>query len=320
MAEKTILFSTPMVQAILAGRKTMTRRVVKPQPDDYGLHNHTDFPMSIDSNLQGWWGTIDETGSDKQYHPYQLGDILWVREAWAVNEYDDYRYKADVSLADPFYKWEGVRWRPSIFMPREAARIFLKVTNVRVERLQDITEEDVRAEGISKTWLLNWLSKQEDHYPSNWIYWDSERRYWCDRHIDKAVKEFRRDVLNGTIKIDDFQNMNKEEIKAEIGYIHDGCVEEEHPVMCETCHTPLQYSALDSVLDDFEELLECYSMKDLAPTIDSLLCNYEKELFKKKNIHRMFFAKLWDELNAKRGCGWDANPWVFVVSFIRVKT
>jgi hypothetical protein len=130
MNEKPILFSTPMVNAILEGRKTMTRRAIKPQPPQYA-----DDAEAI-ARCAGW-------------AKYKVGDILWVRETWSVNEYDDYRYKADVSLADPFHKWEGIRWRPSIFMPREAARIFLKVTDVRVERVQDISERDAVKGGIT---------------------------------------------------------------------------------------------------------------------------------------------------------------------------
>jgi hypothetical protein len=85
---------------------------------------------------------------------YQPGDILWVRETWFENE-ECLLYKASKYENTKEYHgrngWVQIKWRPSIFMPREAARIFLRVTNVRVERLQEITEEDAIAEGIS--WL-----------------------------------------------------------------------------------------------------------------------------------------------------------------------
>lgn len=146
---KPILFNTPMVQAILAGRKTVTRRVVKPQPKapylsymrivDNGtikaLQNGPDYP---------------DGPNDEVISKYQVGDILWVRETWAHPLKSTIRPDLDVFV----YKANGEhglcswdKWRPSIHMPKEAARIFLRVTDVRVERLQEITEEDVAREG-----------------------------------------------------------------------------------------------------------------------------------------------------------------------------
>ena len=134
-AIKPILFSTDMVRAILDGRKTVTRRVVKPQPraiyhdgkvyDDDGMY-------VVAENQNG--------GVEQIEPPYRPGDILYVRETW-TKDGDVYRYKAG------FYD-QNRKWHPSIHMPREAARIFLRVTDVRVKRLQDITEEQARAEGV----------------------------------------------------------------------------------------------------------------------------------------------------------------------------
>lgn len=141
-----ILFSTPMVQAILNGTKTQTRREIKPQPESE-LHDHTKYPMSIDSKLQGFWGTVAETGETKQYKcPYgQPGDVLWVRESWG-NEYGGgYLYKAEHAHMKP-----DPCWKPSIHMPKAACRLFLEVVSVRVERLKDISDSDAIAEGIEK--------------------------------------------------------------------------------------------------------------------------------------------------------------------------
>lgn len=151
MAIKPILFHTEMVRAILEGRKSCTRRLVKPQPD--GKHT---FPLgfvtdSTEKKEVGCFGFgIDECGGSIKYvkPPYQPGDILYVRETWM-----DYAgltmYKADCDK----YKLEslnfaGFGWHPSIHMPKEAARIWLKVTDVRVERLREITEAQAKAEGI----------------------------------------------------------------------------------------------------------------------------------------------------------------------------
>ncbi|MBD2492603.1 hypothetical protein [Aulosira sp. FACHB-615] len=125
MKEIPILFSTPMVLAILDKRKTQTRRVIKPQPEMCG--DHFREPLK-----QRW----------------SAGDRLWVREAWdSVPDYDGgyYIYKADYSKEDQL----KVKWKPSIHMPKAACRIWLEVVGVRVERLQDIDEEGAIAEGCT---------------------------------------------------------------------------------------------------------------------------------------------------------------------------
>ena len=116
---KPIPFNTEMVRAILDGRKSVTRRVVKPQPEGRPA------PMTV------------------VRPPYQPGDILWVRETWTSVPDGSYIYKASVECPDA---WRGT-WHPSLHMPREAARIFLRVKDVRVERLQEITEEQACVEG-----------------------------------------------------------------------------------------------------------------------------------------------------------------------------
>lgn len=129
-----------MVQAILKGQKWQTRRVVKPQPDSRG-------PRTANVLFEDWHG--------KEIRPkYKVGDILWVRETWqhtkVLNLHPTdaafgYVYRAD---GQPWEDYEGWTWKPSIFMPKEACRLWLKVTNVRVERLQAISEADARAEGF----------------------------------------------------------------------------------------------------------------------------------------------------------------------------
>jgi hypothetical protein len=153
MKERPILFSAPMVNALLDGSKTQARRVCKGQRE---LSNAHDF----------------------QIHrcPHgQPGDRLWVKETWQgplVEDMDDYRsepadfhkpefceYAADGGPAPEFMTTDDelvCRWRPSIFMPRWASRILLEITAVRVERLQDISEEDARAEGIQHE-LDGWI-------------------------------------------------------------------------------------------------------------------------------------------------------------------
>ena len=128
MAEKPILFNTAMVRAILDGRKTQTRRLVKPIKSHYVMD-----------------------GKPTNNPPCNPGDILWVRETWQ-RSFDfggwQYEYRADYEDDDPLRLYGMyVTWRPSIHMPREAARLFLRVTGVRCERLQDMTPEDCANDG-----------------------------------------------------------------------------------------------------------------------------------------------------------------------------
>ena len=202
MAEKPILFSGEMVRAILEGRKTQTRRVIKPQP------------------VVPKWTGIDwaEVGADNTIHrrikcPYgRPGDLLWVRETWSGSTESGYVYKPSEGQRI-WYRadnnrptWADGRWRPSIFMPRWASRITLRVTDVHVERVQDISEADAIAEGIER------------------------------------AETARGETLNWDYDIEDFPD-------------------------------PRLFDPVDS------------------------------------------FQTLWDLINAKRGFGWDVNPWVWAVTF-----
>ncbi len=161
---KPILFNTEMVQAILDGRKSVTRRVVKPQPNKQ---------LVPEPDGGCWPGYFAEVGTPSVANPpYRPGDILYVREAtwkWPGG----YEYKADYAEGNP-----GYIWTPSIHMTKEAARLFLRVTNVRVERLQEITDEQAAAEGC-KGWFV--ATKRE---------WDKNPDY---------ITEFRS-VWNSTLK------------------------------------------------------------------------------------------------------------------------
>ncbi len=148
MTDRPILFSAPMVQAILDGRKTQTRRVFK-------ARNGGVWPNSND--LPGMQQVLRTC-------PYgQPGHRLWVRETWmdlqgtgieiVTGSRERYAYGADTprgSYGDDQRKCYGLKWRPSIHMPRAASRITLEITSVRVERLQDISEAEALAEGIQR--------------------------------------------------------------------------------------------------------------------------------------------------------------------------
>lgn len=142
MAIKPILFNTEMVRAILDGRKTCTRRIIKAEKVDNVLNS-----PARKSNPDIPDAQFIKCLVDMKYEP---GDILYVRETWGEGyEEGTYIYRADDKLADlqTFKEASKIIYHPSIHMPKEAARIWLKVTDVRVERLKDMTNNDALKEG-----------------------------------------------------------------------------------------------------------------------------------------------------------------------------
>ena len=166
---KPILFNTDMVRAILEGRKTVTRRVVKPQPQESETNPHrlTSGCYYFDVPSKRFPGDLDRIVGP-YWPPYQPGDILWVRESWQFIPCIDCRlyvhggctdtpitYEDKDSIGEGCFIYRAdypepqrVYWKPSIHMPRDAARIFLRVKGVGVERLQDIDDAGVTAEGL----------------------------------------------------------------------------------------------------------------------------------------------------------------------------
>jgi hypothetical protein len=151
MKERPILFSGDMVRAILDGRKTQTRRPIK-YHDIYGNTEHdieSTRMTAFDCELRFHTDNVAEIKC-----PFgQPGDRLWVRETWVSHD-DEYFYAADcghdvVMTDDNGFPLDKIKWRPSIHMPREASRILLEIDEIRVERVQGITEEDAKAEGIA---------------------------------------------------------------------------------------------------------------------------------------------------------------------------
>ena len=160
MKERPILLNTPMVQAILSGQKTQTRRIVNKAPTTEINHRL----IALDN---GWNWQVDQQGIVPTMHreihnpmvcPFgQIGDRLWVRETFRLYDLDECPH-ADFPCGcprngTPLYKashdcGDGEKWKPSIHMPRSACRLILEITNIRIERLNDITSEDAKAEGF----------------------------------------------------------------------------------------------------------------------------------------------------------------------------
>ena len=197
MAIKPILFNTEMVREILDGRKTCTRRVVKYKYDNTQMEVKKDKYGSrlieIQCDVEGETYGKNSDGSTwrrlrpfiEKKPPYSRGDILYVRETWGEG-YEDgtYIYRADDKLADlpTFKELSKLIYHPSIHMPKEAARIWLKVTNVRVERLQEITEDGAKAEGA------NWKNGQN-------VGWEEKMK--------RTATERFAEIWNSTIKKSD---------------------------------------------------------------------------------------------------------------------
>ena len=181
MNTRPILFSSSMIRAILDGRKSQTRRVVKGSIN--GLH-HNGWPLHELRSYANWplsglrevdpdamvavfdiQCAVDDTRIERVRCPYgTIGDRIWVRETWAVERCCDdespsqieshypVTYLADAPRDQMHAAFQG-KSRPSIFMPRWASRITMEITGIRVERVQDISEADARAEGMLPNWV-----------------------------------------------------------------------------------------------------------------------------------------------------------------------
>jgi len=203
---KPILLNTEEVRAILDGRKSVTRRVVRPQPDfcvmtKAGLLT-SHFPISVEDGLIN---TKLGNVTTWEHMPYRPGDILYVRETWNGDWCDHYIYKADGGSAKAAGYSKEPKWRPSIHMPKEAARLFLRVTGVRVERLQDMTGHDVLAEGVENghsnpTMGKRWENMQRMAFSDLW-----------NRTIKKADLPLCGWAANPWVWVVEFERISEEE-------------------------------------------------------------------------------------------------------------
>lgn len=189
MTERGMIFNAEMVRAILDGRKTQTRRIMKVQPEP-SKSRPGDFWFSS-KKLESMVHISDFAPGNSPIADYHLfiqehccpfgavGDRIWVRETWA-------RYNIDQNSHDLAYRattpadWpEGGRWRPSIHMPRWASRILLEITNVRIERLNAISPEDAESEGLECTNFTGFGDEPGlPSYPEPDVYFDPLKKQW----------------------------------------------------------------------------------------------------------------------------------------------
>lgn len=220
---KPILFNTQMVNAILAGNKTCTRRIIK---DISCLPNKYEFLGFCNYDKDGYCARFrfkhffgDLPWLTKVKVPYKEDDVLYVRETWGIsnplgdyakgNMTAEYIYKAGyakgerVSIGRTDEKNLG-KWRPSIHMPKAAARLFLKVTSVKIERLQDITEDGVKAEGIKPRFDVKDKFSKE-------IAIQRFRELW-DSTVNKKDMDMYGFDSNPWVWVIEFKRINKEEL------------------------------------------------------------------------------------------------------------
>lgn len=217
---KPILFNTEMVRAIQGGRKKVTRRIAKPQPKDKNdiIYKHPECGQ--------WFISPDDDNvpETRIKPPYKVGDVLYVRETWAKMyccncdydneecEYNIDRSGLTITCDDGVYVYKATdsvntntKWHPSIHMPKEAARIFLRVTDVRVERLQDIRYEDCLAEGVQLTFL-----QQRDLAKRGLIAWNRFSVVW-DSTVKKSDLSKYGWNANPWVWVIEFERISKEE-------------------------------------------------------------------------------------------------------------
>jgi hypothetical protein len=203
MAIKPILFNTEMVRAILDGRKDATRRIVKGFIPDDAVWGYTAFTPKGYISCRGTFA--DGYGEKFFKLPCEPGDILYVRETWhkytkrigkgeSCRLAEFYGYKASVANSEDAEE----PWRPSTQMPKEAARIWLKVTDVRVERLQEITSEQIYREGVEVEYP-HVLNGEEKRYAFSTLWNSTIKKSDLDRYGWNAspwvwVIEFERCV------------------------------------------------------------------------------------------------------------------------------
>lgn len=183
MADRPILFSGPMVRALLAGTKTQTRRMLNPQPPE-----GADLVGLYAPGLTAVFEVLTQRGPDYAVRLRHMPkDRLYVRETWQGLSFGDYlptksktcdlRFAATDTLGTASKDVRGYPWRPGIHMPRWASRITLTVTDVRVERLQAINAVDALAEGVSST--EHWRPKDVEGKPFEDKWWD-DFTFWSE--------------------------------------------------------------------------------------------------------------------------------------------
>lgn len=325
--ERPIMFSAPMVRALLDGRKTQTRRLLKPQP-------HPDFLARGVCGVVAQWPQQDgfrwfmkDGMSELVPSKWKPRQLLWVREAWHTRKEFDKLKPSEVGQRvgkDIFYPADNTlnrisgcreefvrgRLRPSMFMPRWASRITLELTEVRVERLQTISDADITAEGVTASLvseIIDPVALRANAVPEHWIGGADQGFGWCRQCAEKEVRRLKKADPTGEYYVDG-------------GWSTEG----DSQAFCEGCQRTLDNSfttyACEAEIDHFRDNnwslspLDCLSLQNILGSYgwdDPERCAPEDRIA--PDIHRLGYQALYESIN-RRGSG-KSNPWVFVLTF-----
>ncbi len=337
--ERPVIFTGESVRAILAGRKTMTRRVVKVQPP-VGFDHVVTMPISTETAWKNdampthtftdelWENTTNRPPKKIWLHcPYgRVGDRLWVRESWGLvatektahfarNEWldgDATFLRADRVPMQVVYRADQDchpgPWRSPIFMPRWASRLTLEIVSVRVERLQTVTEADAIAEGFNLETCERYLTSAGGGLePVEAYYGENAKGVECDGWMCRN---------------------HAERFAGKKGHVGWGCTPEtDGPAMCEKCGVPLIVSLskygiereLHIEVDPDGKEPKYFAPDRTSAAIAAMIAGGIGDLQPEHHgrLAQIAYAAAWDTINGKRH-PWSESPWVFAISFRQV--
>lgn len=331
---KGIMFSSGLLPLVRSGVKTMTRRVMKPQPriTDAGLwYGAKAFLRDSGGTV---WNDADLMRAMCMFARYKPGETVYVKEGWRVNDWNEYSGTMAVeyddgtvgqmflvqdegrfndlwvessndcraagidSNVDGVFEWDGrspCRRRSPLFMPEWAARTRLLIEDVRVERVQEITEEDIKREGVDLFLVDEVAWKRAKRYrtePEYWVHGDCSdgSRYdtcgesFCYKCCEKQVAELQRDDPGGTYSIDG-------------GWGSEG---DSRP-FCETCGVPLEYDPTQYAVEEIVSGLQAEGLVCPEDYADLILATQGSRDYKiaEDTLLRLGWGMLWDSINAK---------------------
>jgi hypothetical protein len=294
---KGMMFTAESVRAFLEGRKSQTRRLIK-------------GPWILDGDESG-------CGYDPPKTPYPVGSVVYAKEIWSPDHAAFYPnfpvvYKADYHLEIEGGKvfspetndYHPFRWRSPLHMPRWAARLWFRVTDVRVQRLCDISEEDAKAEGVTFGLIKELIESTANRLksePEYWIYEDCTESY-CRKHAEAKLAKLRKKGSDFTLcggygneESDTSKNCEKCGIRLDCCLTNYGAERE------------LEYleSEKDTTTPEF-----CYSFRDViySQAEDGPLAG---------RILKLGYRVIWDRINPKTP--WESNPWVWCYTLARIE-
>ncbi len=331
--ERPILFSGPMVRAILEGCKTQTRRVLRVQPEP----SDSEKPIREAMCEPGWFTNMSLINGDvppermegdfphEEYGhrwwscPYgKPGDRLWVRETFApLIGGPQEPWNPTMYRADNLPEYERLTWKPSIFMPRWASRITLEITDVRVERLQEISAGDAIAEGLDQNLCAEVFGRAAGKVERSNSYW-LEHEETSEEDSGENGNYCRACALKRQKRLG-----KKWRLMGDGG----SAMESDGPAFCD-CGTPVLLSLSEYVIerelriedDPDGKKPERFPVSGMDARIAEMIADGIGDLQDGHlgRLAQIGFATGWNALNAKRGYSWESNPWVWVICFRRV--